>query len=307
MATTLNNDFILFSTGQTIGASSSATMKNRIINGGMVIAQRGTSFTSPSSGSYTLDRWAVNWVGAAPASVAQVSGPIGFKNALQITGSSSNTAVQLIQRIESYNCSDLSGQTITIQANISVSTPQTVSWQLYYVNSQDNWAGGATLITSGTWSVTTTATVFSATITGLPAGAVNGLEIAIYPNNGGPFTSGTFTITGTQLEVGTVASSFDYRDYGRELAMCQRYYQTISDFLVGGQTAGGTMYADMVYPVLMRASPTGTVVGSVAYANSASAYAINSTTSSRFRISMTLPANSYAYGYGALLTFAAEL
>ena len=259
MATTLNNDFVLFSTGQTIGASSSATMKNRLINSGMAIAQRGTSFTSPASGSYTLDRWFVTWTGAAPATVAQVAGPAGFRNALQITGATGNTATALAQRIESYNCSDLSGQTVTIQANMSASTPITVGWNLSYASTTDNF-GTVTSIASGTWSVTTTSTVFSATITGLPAGVVNGLQLTISPNNNTAFTSGTFTITGTQLEVGTVASSFDYRDYGRELIMCQRYYQVyyatswgfpvFTTYVPNGDTRGG-----FTFPVTMRTSP----------------------------------------------------
>jgi len=39
-------------------------------------------------------------------------------------------------------------------------------------------------------------------------------------------TSGAvWNITGIQLEVGTQATPFDYRDYGRELMMCQRYFE----------------------------------------------------------------------------------
>ena len=101
--------------------------RNRIINGSMGIAQRGTSFTNTNG--YTVDRWTVLSAGTGP-SVAQVAGPTGYRYALQITGATGNTQTQINQRIESYNCSDLSGQTVTIQVNISVSSAQTVAWYL---------------------------------------------------------------------------------------------------------------------------------------------------------------------------------
>jgi len=40
-------------------------------------------------------------------------------------------------------------------------------------------------------------------------------------------TSGaTFYLTGVQLEEGSAASPFEYRSYGTELALCQRYYES---------------------------------------------------------------------------------
>jgi hypothetical protein len=79
-------------------------------------------------------------------------------------------------------------------------------------------------------------------------------------------TSGaTFYITGVQFEVGTQATTFDYRSYGTELALCQRYFQTSTigipvDFSGG---FGGTVYASgtqafgcATYKITMRATPT---------------------------------------------------
>jgi hypothetical protein len=246
--------------GMPYGGSS--FLRNRIINGAMDFAQRGTSFSSPAVSSYTLDRWAVYSSGTAPATVAQVAGPAGYRYALQITGATGNTGTVLIQKIESYNCSDLSGQTVTIQADIAVSSAQTVQWVLQYATAQDNF-GSLTSITSGTWSATTTATTFTATITGLPSGATNGLQLQIAPQNGGAFTSGTITITGVQLELGSVATPFERRQYGHELALCQRYYVRLHNnnlpyvqFAVGRAYSTTNGSANVILPVSMRTTPT---------------------------------------------------
>lgn len=236
---------------------SSSFMRNRIINGAMQISQRGTSFSTPASGAYTIDRWFIGWVGAAPATVAQVSNSAGYRNAFQATGAASNTVLSINQRIESYNCSDLSGATITFQANITVSTPQTVSWSLSYPTAQDNYTS-ATTISTGTWSATATATTFTATITSLPAGAVNGLQLAFYPNNGGAFTSGTITITGVQLEVGSNATPFERRQFGTEFSLCQRYYE-ICQFTAGAISP--FTYPTNQYKVSKRTGATLTFAG----------------------------------------------
>ena len=250
---------------------SSSFLRNRIINGAMQISQRGTSFSTPASGAYTIDRWFIGWVGAAPATVAQVSNSAGYRNALQATGAASNTVLSINQRIESYNCSDLSGATVTFQANITVSTPQTVSWSLSYPTAQDNYTSSTT-ISTGTWSATATATTFTATVTSLPAGAVNGLQLAFYPNNGGAFTSGTITITGVQLEVGSNATPFERRQYGTELMLCQRYYQQITGAAgtvgyspVGtGVVIGATQgFLQIPFAATMRQAPSYSYTGSL--------------------------------------------
>jgi hypothetical protein len=223
---TVNADLMTTSDG--VSAAGTYGFKNRIINGAMMVSQRGTAFATPANLAYTVDRWLVNWGGAAPSSVNQVAGPTGYKNALRLSGGASNTGLNTQQRIESLNCTDLSGATVTIQANIAVSSAQTIGWALQYATATDNFAS-TTSIATGTWSATTTATVFTATITNLPAGALNGLALLISPNNGAGLTSGTVDITGVQLEKGSTATSFDYRPYGTELQLCMRYYQGATD------------------------------------------------------------------------------
>jgi hypothetical protein len=271
----LNVDKVVNSDGVTSGGLYG--FKNRIINGAMMVSQRGTAFGTPANLAYTVDRWLVNWAGAAPSSVNQVAGPTGYKNALRLSGGGSNTGLNTQQRIESLNCTDLSGATVTIQANIAVSSAQTIGWALQYANSADNFSA-VTSIATGTWSATTTATVFTATITNLPVGALNGLALLISPNNGAGLTSGTVDITGVQLEKGSTATSFDYRPYGTELSLCQRYYFKFIPASVSSNTLGigfvdssTSAYCTNYFPVPMRVAPT-----SLSISGTAGDYAIRS-------------------------------
>jgi hypothetical protein len=97
---------------------------------------------------------------------------------------------------------------------------------------------GATLSgTSGAWA---TATYYSAT------GATSVVG-----------TSGaTFYITGVQLERGSNATSFEFIDYGRQLAQCQRYYQLAEGFNGIAAGSGTVMYCTMQFKTEMRANPS---------------------------------------------------
>ena len=78
-------------------------------------------------------------------------------------------------------------------------------------------------------------------------------------------TDNTLFITGMQLEVGSVATEFEHRSYGEELALCKRYFQdhaTTSPIQYMGFPFGsfsGAFYFDLTWPVEMRAAPTVTV------------------------------------------------
>jgi hypothetical protein len=86
-------------------------------------------------------------------------------------------------------------------------------------------------------------------------------------------SSATFYITGVQLEVGSYATGFDYRSYGTELALCQRYFETIGNYagnevVIGGYGVSGTnTYANISYKVTKRATPTIATIGTIFVSN----------------------------------------
>jgi hypothetical protein len=116
----------------------------------------------------------------------------------------------------------------------------------------------------------------------------------------------TFYITGVQLEAGTNASAFERRDYGRELMMCQRYCQTLTNGEENhgfGMTNGSAFFFSFVSgPVTMRSSPTiswsGTLNVSDYNSNFATINGVSSvawsTNSNAFKVNYTLTASPSA-------------
>jgi hypothetical protein len=248
--------------------------KNRIINGGMRIDQRnaGASVTSPASG-YTLDRWNCNNDASGKYSIQQNAGsvtpPAGFTNYLGITSLSSYSVPAgevygIQQKIEGFNFADLAwgtanAQTVTFSFWVRSSITGTHSGSFYNaayargyaftftVSSANTWEYKTVTVagdTSGTWPTTNgagvivnfnlgTGTTNSRTAGSWGAGctAATG-SVSIVGTNGA-----TFYVTGVQLEKGSTATSFDYRDYGRELALCQRYYE--KSFVIDTAPANG--------------------------------------------------------------------
>jgi hypothetical protein len=70
----------------------------------------------------------------------------------------------------------------------------------------------------------------------------------------------TWQITGVQFEVGSSASGFDYRNYGTELAMCQRYFYRMYglqyNFSQVNIGAGTFTFGTRTHPTTMRTTPT---------------------------------------------------
>lgn len=266
------------------------SFKNRIFNGSMGISQRTAVNTNVAVGTGTAgtfgpDRFSGYTGTGSLWNISQVSTTAyDFPFALRlqrIAGQTSTSAVYLRQIIETVNCKDLAGQTVTLSfyatagANYSGGA---ATVQLFTGTAADQgttslntaaWTGLVSAINS-TFTPTTTRTLF--TFTGTLGATVQ--EVAFSINWSGSGTAGAndfIDITGVQLEKGSTATSFDYRPYGTELALCQRYYWGINGSQLGGAsetqiglfTFQGTNAAYIVLqnPVAMRGSPVCTVSG----------------------------------------------
>ena len=242
--------------------SSASTMgfKNRIINGAMGISQRGTSGTV--SGAYMLDRWYANQSGTAPA-WSQLYGSLFApqRYGLQLTGAAGNTATQINQRIESINSADLANGVVTVSGWFYQNTGSTMTlpFQIFYATvGVDNYTSAIASITAVNVSLPNNVWTYLSNQITLPSVASQGIQLAITPTALG--TSQIFVMSNVQLEKGSIATSFDYRPYGTELQLCQRYYQSYS---AGFVIDTGSAFQTFPLPVTMRAVPTlsGTAVG----------------------------------------------
>jgi hypothetical protein len=253
--------------------------KNRIINGGMNTDQRNAAasqtFTAAAALAYSVDRW-YGYCTGANVTGQQIAGgttPTVTQNRYRFTGAASVTAVGFGQRIEQKNSYDLAGSTCTLSADLGISaTLTTVTWTAYYATTTADTFGSlasptVTSIATGTFTVGAAVANFSANIS-IPAAATTGIQILFTV---GALTSGlTWTIGNVQLEKGSTATSFDFRAYSTELAMCQRYcqvyggasaYQSMGGYSVA-TSATTIAYATMSLLVTMRSSPSLTSIGS---------------------------------------------
>ena len=251
--------------------------KNRIINGGMNTDQRNAAasqtFTAAGALAYSVDRWYGYCTGAnvTGQQVAGATTPTVTQNRYRFTGAASVTAVGFGQRIEQKNSYDLAGSTCTLSADLGISaTLTTVTWTAYYATTTADTFGSlasptVTSIATGTFTVSATVTNFSANIS-IPAAATTGIQILFTV---GALTAGlTWTIGNVQLEKGSTATSFDFRDYGRELAMCQRYLPAFNgtDNQWAGQAYNTTnTVVPLVFPVTPRVAATGITVSSASH------------------------------------------
>jgi hypothetical protein len=306
---TVNADVIGTSvTGSNLGAGDATRFKNRIINGAMVIDQRnaGGSVTAVTDGVFYLDRWSVGLTQASKLSVQQNAGsatpPVGFINYLGITSSSAYSIAAgdifvLNQKIEGLNVADLgwgtaNAKTVTLSAWVYSSLTGTFGGSIknsaanrsypfsYTISSANTWTQISVTIagdTTGTW-LTTNGTGIGVNFslgTGSTYSGTAGTWAATNYNSSTGATSvvgtsgATFYITGVQLEVGSSATGFDYRDYTSELCMCQRYYQKYSLLGVDAyMISGGSVSSSLWWTVQMRTAPTVTF-GAAVFSNNA--------------------------------------
>jgi len=250
---------------------------------------------------YMLDRWRYYAnTGASRFSYQQnagsVTAPPGFSNYLGITSLTANSPAAtdeyiISQFIEGFNIADLGWGTANAKAvtvsfwvrssltgsnfgacvksanagytfPFNFSIPAANTWTFITVTipgptiglfGSTNGVGLQLLFNLGTGStyLAGTSGAWTTTFSNAPTGSLN-----ILGTNGA-----TFYLTGVQFEVGTVATSFDFRSIGTELALCQRYYfrkasGTASALGLGSYYSTTQLFTMFDFPVQMRASPS---------------------------------------------------
>ena len=261
--------------------------KNRIINGAMMISQRGTTFsglTDGNNGTYTVDRWAWGETGTSTGvqTVSQdTSAPTGFINSLKVQTTTAHSVgtgnwYNAYQWLEGLNCADLawgtaSAASVTLSFWVRSSLTGTFAGVLqnsafdtsyvfnYTISVADTWEQKTITVagpTSGTWLTTNGRGIRIAFDLG--AGSTyqttaNTWASGNYGSSSGAVSvvgtlNATFYITGVQLEKGSTATSFDSREYGDELRRCQRYYYKMAEQTVGsGCVFGSNNYYTNVF------------------------------------------------------------
>jgi hypothetical protein len=296
--------------GYSLGAGNASSFKNRIINGNMTVSQytNGATLTNVfNSGTYFVDRFRTggNNFATGRYSISQPSdAPSGFSKSVRIDVTTTQTVNDLwtiTQAIEGYNTSDFNlgtatakaltlsfwvkGGTVGTYALYLHNTDDTRSFvTTYTINSADTWEYKTISIaapTSGTFSTINTKSLRVDWVLNV---ATAGITASLNTWISGDFTAasgcvnllavsgGNWSITGVQLEVGTVATSFDFRSYGTELALCQRYFARFNSLggayrgVGAGVTESATSISCVVkYPVAMRAGPTASGTGLATY------------------------------------------
>jgi hypothetical protein len=327
-------------------------MRNRIINGAMVIDQRNAgasvTITNTAANTYAVDRFYAYGSQASKFSVQQNAGsvtpPVGFVNYLGITSLSAYSITStdqflLGQRIEGFNAADLgwgtaNAKTVTLSFQVYSSLTGTFGGAInngafnrsypfsYSIPVANTWTTISVTIagdTTGTW--TTTNGIFASIVFNLGSGSTYSTTANAWA--AGNFTAptgatsvvgtngATFYITGIQLERGTQATSFEYRQYGTELSLCQRYAQKLLNnpngtaYSINGlSTAGTTGLATTSLPVTMRTNPTLTYSALSDFAattqgsgGTTSVLSLTGSTPLSITLTFTCPAAGFAVGY----------
>ena len=283
MSIAISGSSITFPDQTQMSTASGGSFRNRVINGDMRIDQRnaGVAYAITSSLYGSCDRWG-SFAGAngvwTQQRVATGSTDFPFAARVQrVAGSTSTAAGYIGQVIETTNCQDLAGQTITVSYYATAGANFSATPSIIYptidigTGTDEGWASlnaatwtGYTAISGDAQAITTTRTRYSITVA-VPAGTN---EIGVRFAAVGTGTAGAndwFEITGVQLEAGSTATEFERKPFGTELALCQRYFDALVTPAASGVGSSGTTAARFGgrTSVRMRTSPSVTISGSI--------------------------------------------
>lgn len=277
----------------------SAGRKNMVINGDMRIFQRNNSGNVPNASTYYLDRWKLRNSSSGTLYITQqngTSGPPGFRSWMLVECDGADTSpgisayTRIQQYIEGYNCfMDWGyGNTDYITVSFWVKSTTTgvytfgvedgdaspIYLQDYTIDQPNVWEKKVLHVPppkEGTWKGADNGVGARLTWT-LMAGSqqvqTGNTWVTSYGMSTGnqvnflADTNNNFYITGVQVEVGRNATDFEYRSYGEELALCQRYYTKIIpgaeniDLGLGWAITSSSAIASIPFPTSMRISPS---------------------------------------------------
>lgn len=283
--------------------STQPTMRNKIINGDMRIDQRNAG-SAISTQAYVVDRFLFIKSNDATESVARsTDAPAGFTYSIKDTITTADTSIGASQyggfhhTIEGYNTAEFNfGTSSALSVTLSFWIKSSVAGQYtgnirngddtricpfnFTINASNTWEYKTQTFsgcTDGTWNTTNGIGIVLSIYSALGSSYLGG--VAGTWNSTSKYGSGTvvnglstngnvFAITGVQLEKGSVATPFEYRNFQQELAMCQRYFAKSYDVDTrpGTQVFAGeflvqsfpnnNIYFPVRYPVPMRTDPT---------------------------------------------------
>ena len=237
-----------------------AGRRNWIINGSAQISQRGdyTSATSMSVNNYYIDRWKAYASGGTntiqQVTSSQPSALAGSKSVKILSSSGGTIALGASQIIEDYQF--FVGKELTVSGWMKSTNPNA----RFLVSDNSAWnAVGDAHSGSGSWEFITGTITLSSSATGLT------LSPRIASSSAGAVSVSAndyIEFTGVQLELGKVATPFEHRSYGEELALCLRYYyrlyktQAFQNIGSASMFDANNVYVTYQWPVVMRANPT---------------------------------------------------
>lgn len=277
--------------------------ENLLINGGFDIWQRGIGFSNVAGGTVTADRWyhgkaGTGEIGVDEGNLTDIVG--GANKYLSISVDTADTSLAtgdtyiMSQRIEGYNIAGLGWGSVSARS-ITLSFYSAHTKTGIYCISMRSSGAARSYVVEYTQSVASAWEKHEITIPGDTAGTWltdNGLGISvdfIIANgtqrqgaaetwlaadaistsnqvNAMDSVSNVFRITAAKVEVGDEATDFEYRHFGEELELCQRYYQKFVPVGIGGFANGvNIVEGGFMLPVTLRDNPTVSMTGTARF------------------------------------------